>query len=134
MPENFLPADYVLGGLTLVMSVTGLFRGLSGTLAFVLATGAAVFAATVGWPYSGSFTDVLWMRAAGTLVGTLLCFGLVRMLTRKFVGGLLAQPSDALFGFALGVLCGVLLLAAWAYSGFHLEYSTLASAVAPYIR
>lgn len=134
MIEGFQPADYVLCGLTLVMAVTGLFRGFSGTLAFGLALAAAVFAATFGWAYSASFTAVLWQRVAGTLVGTLLTFGIVRVLVRKLVGGLLAQPSDALFGFVIGSAFGVLLLAAWAYSGFHLEYSTLASEAARYVR
>ena len=134
MIEGFQPADYVLCGLTVVMAVTGLFRGFSGTLAFGLALAAAVFAATFGWAYSASFTEVLWQRGAGTLVGTLLTFGIVRVLVRKLVGGLLAQPSDALFGFAIGSAFGVLLLAAWAYSGFHLECSTLASEAARYVR
>ena len=134
MIEGFHPADYVLCGLTLVMAVTGLFRGFSGTLAFALATAAAVFAGAFGWPYSASFTPVVWMRAAGTLVGVLLTFGLVRMLVRKLVGGLLAQPSDALFGLLIGASFGVLLLLAWAHSGLYLEYSTLASEAARYVR
>ena len=134
MIEAFQPADYALCGLTAVMAVTGLFRGVSGTLAFALATAAAACAATFGWPYSASFTPVVWMRAAGTLVGTLLVFGLVRLLVRKFVGGLLAQPSDALFGLLVGASFGVLLLAAWAYSGFALEYSYLATEAAAYVR
>ena len=134
MIAQFQPADYVLCGLTVVMAVLGLFRGFSGTLAFGVALAAAVFAATFGWTYSASFTDVLWMRGAGTLVGTLLTFGLVRLLVCKFVGGLLAQPSDALFGLAVGALFGALLLFAWTWSGFHLEYSFLASEAARYVR
>lgn len=128
------PADYVLCGITLVMSVTGLFRGFSGTLAFVLATVAASAAGLVGWPYSASFTPVPWMRGAGTLVGVLLVFGLVRLIVKKLVGGLLAQPSDALFGAVIGSLIGVLLLVIWSYTGFHLEYSNLAQEIAPYVR
>lgn len=130
---RLLLGDYVLCGLTLVMAVTGLFRGFSGTLAFVLATVAAAAAGFLGWPYSASFTPVLWMRGAGTLVATLLVFGLVRLIVKKLVGGLLAQPSDALFGSLVGVLVGVLLLGLWAYTGFHLEYSRLAQELAPYV-
>ena len=66
------------------------------------------------------------MRAALTLVAALVAFGLVRLIVKKMVNGLLAQPADALFGFAIGLAMGLLLLAGWAYSGFHLEYSNLA--------
>lgn len=131
---ELLPADYALCGLTLVLAVTGLFRGFSGTLAFVLATASAVFAGMFGWAYSASFTPELWMRAAGTIVGTLLVFGLVRLLVKKFVNGLLAQPSDAVFGMAIGALCGAVVLVAWAYSGLYPEYSNLVRVVAPYVR
>ena len=131
---ELLPADYALCGLTLVLAVTGLFRGFSGTLAFVLATASAVLAGMFGWTYSESFTPVVWMRVAGTLVGTLLVFGLVRMFVKKLVNGLLAQPSDALFGMAIGVLCGAVVLVAWASSGLYPEYSNLVKAVAPYVR
>lgn len=134
MPADLQPADYALCGLTIVTSVLGLFRGFSGMLAFLLATAAAVFAAMFGWTYSASFTPVAWMRAAGTLLGTLLVFGLVRLCVKKLVNGLLAQPSDALFGLAIGAAIGVVLLVAWAYSGFHLEYSCLAQAAAKYVR
>ena len=46
---QFLPADYAICGLTVVLAVTGLFRGFSGTLAFVLATlaASAVFASQI---------------------------------------------------------------------------------------
>ena len=134
MIEGFQPADYVLCGLTLVMAVTGLFRGFSGTLAFGLALAAAVFAATFGWAYSASFTDVVWQRGAGVLVAALLAFGLVRLIVKKLVNGLLAQPSDAIFGFLIGAALGVLILVAWAYSGAYLEYSTLAKEVSAYVR
>lgn len=134
MIEGFQPADYILCGLTLVMAVTGLFRGFSGTLAFALATAAAVLAGVFGWAYSASFTPVVWMRGAGILVGALLTFGFVRMLVRKLVGGLLAQPSDALFGFLIGASFGVLLLLAWAHAGIYLDYSTLATEAAQYVR
>jgi len=131
---QFLPADYVLCGLTIVMAVTGLFRGFSGTLAFLLATLAAVLVGMFGWGYSASFTPVLWMRGAGTLVGSLLAFGFVRLIVRKLVGGLLAQPSDAIFGLLIGASVGVLLLLAWAHTGFYLEYSNLAREAAAYVR
>ena len=134
MVEGFLPADYALCGITVVMSVLGLFRGFSGTLGFALGAVAAAFAASFGWVYSASFTDVAWQRCAGVLVATLLAFGIVRLIVKKLVNGLLAQPSDAIFGFLIGAALGVLILAAWAYSGAYLEYSTLAKEAAAYVR
>ena len=134
MIQAFLPADYALCGLTIVMAVLGLFRGFSGTLGFVLGAIAAAFAASFGWAYSASLTEVMWQRGAGVLVTTLLAFGLVRLIVKKLVNGILAQPSDAIFGFLIGASLGVLLLVAWAYSGAYLEYSTLAKEASAYVR
>ena len=134
MIDGFQPADYALCGITVVMAVLGLFRGFSGTLAFVLGAVAAAFAGSFGWAYSASVTNVLWQRGAGVLVVTLLAFGFVRLIVKKLVNGLLAQPSDAILGFLTGAALGVLILAAWAFSGAYLEYSTLARAAAGYVR
>ena len=134
MVEGFQPADYAICGITIVMAVLGLFRGFSGTLGFVLGAVAAAFAASFGWVHSASFTDVAWQRGAGVLVVTLLAFGVVRLVVKKLVNGLLAQPSDAIFGFLIGVALGVLILVAWAYSGACLEYSTLAKEASAYVR
>lgn len=134
MIEGFQPADYALCGVTIVMAVLGLFRGFSGTLGFVLGAVAAAFAASFGWVHSASFTDVAWQRGAGVLVATLLAFGIVRLVVKKLVNGLLAQPSDAIFGFLIGAALGILVLVAWAYSGAYLEYSILAREVSAYVR
>ena len=134
MVEGFLAADYAICGITIVMAVLGLFRGFSGTLGFVLGAVAAAFAASFGWVYSVSLTDVAWQRGAGVLVATLLAFGIVRLIVKKLVNGLLAQPSDAIFGFLVGAALGVLILVAWAYSGAYLEYSTLAREASAYVR
>lgn len=131
---ELLPADYALCGLAIVMAVTGLFRGFSGTLAFVLAVASAALVGSFVWPYSVGFTDVVWMRGAGTLVATLLAFGIVRLIVKKLVNGLLAQPSDALFGALVGAMLGVLVLVGWAYSGLYLDYSNLAKEVSAYVR
>ena len=130
---EFLPADYVLGGVMLVMAVLGLFRGFSGTLAFFIAVGVAAVVAAFGWPFSASLTETTWMRAAGTLVATLVAFGIARLIVKKLVNGLLAQPSDAILGFLVGAAMGALVLLGWAYSGFHLEYSNLATEAAKYV-
>jgi len=130
---ELLPADYVVGGLIIVTSVIGLFRGFSGTLAFFIACAAAAFAAAYGWPMSESFTPTPWMRGAMTLIGTLLVFGLVRLVVKKLVNGLLAQPTDAIFGCLVGAMIGLSVLLGWAYSGRYLEYSNLATETARYM-
>lgn len=134
MISAFQPADYALCGLTIVMAVLGLFRGFSGTLGFVLAVLASAVVAALGWPYSAAVSENPWYRGAGVLVATLLAFGLVRLVVKKLVNGLLAQPSDALFGLLIGVLLGIAILAAWAYSGYHLELSYLARELSAYVR
>ncbi len=112
----------------------GLFRGLSGALAFVAGAVAAAAAAVFGWPLSAEWMSETWTRGAATLGAALLAFGLTRLVVKKLVNGLLAQPSDSFFGFLVGALAGILLLAAWAYSGFHTDCSALASELAPYVR
>ena len=134
MIENFLPADYAICGITVVMAVLGLFRGFSGTLGFVLGVIVAAVTGSFGWTYSLSFTAVTWQRGAGVLVVALLAFGLVRLIVKKLVNGLLAQPSDAIFGALIGVALGALILVVWAYSGAYLEYSHLAKEAAAYVR
>lgn len=131
---QLLPADYGVACLTLVLAVTGLFRGFSGTLAFLLATAIAVLAAGFGWSWSGTVSDVVWLRAAGVLVAALLVFGLVRLVVTKLVKGLLAQPADAVFGLLTGALAGAAIVVGWAWSGMYLEYSALAREAAAYVR
>ena len=130
---NLLPADYALGGLAIALAVLGLFRGLSGTLAFLMATLAASATVTFGWRYSAAYLAVGWQRAGAVLVATLLAFGLVRVLVRKLVNGALAQPSDALFGCLVGLATGAAVVVAWGYLGLGLEYSALASEVARHV-
>ncbi|MBO7683569.1 MAG: hypothetical protein J6T51_02450 [Kiritimatiellae bacterium] len=131
---QFLPADYVLGGLMAAMAVTGLFCGFSGTLAFLLATSVAALTAGFGWTLSASLSASAWIRAVGVLVATLLAFGLVRLVVKKTVNGILSQPADAIFGMLAGAVAGALLVVAWARSGMYLEYSSLAREVAAYVR
>lgn len=130
---NLLPADYALGGLTIALAVLGLFRGLSGTLAFLAATLAASAVGTIGWRAAEPYLTVGWQRALAVFVAALLAFGLVRIVVRKFVNGLLAQPADAFFGFLVGLVTGALAVVVWAYIGYGLEYSALASEVARYV-
>lgn len=127
-------ADYVLGGFAIAMAVLGLFRGLSGTLAFFAAAAAASVGGSACWAASASVTQVVWQRGALTLVGGLLVFGAVRIVCKKLVNGLLAQPADALFGLVLGLAFGLLPIVVWAYTGLYPGYSNIVQEAARYVR
>lgn len=131
---TFLPADYVLAAFTVIAAVLGLFRGFSGTLAFILALAASGVVFAFGWSYSATFTEVAWMRALAVLVAALLTFGFVRLIVKKCVNGLLSQPTDSVFGFLTGAAVGILLAAGWALSGMFLEYSNIASMASRFIK
>ena len=133
MTLELLPADYALCALAIVMAVTGLFRGFSGTIGFAAGLAAAVCCGSFAWPYSATLSEVVWQRAAGTLVAVLLAFGLVRLVVKKLVNGLLAQPTDALMGCLVGTVLAVGVVLGWGWSGLYLEYSTLASTAAQYL-
>ena len=128
------PADYVLCAIAIIAMVTGLFRGFSGTLAFLLAAASSIVVGLFSWPFSASFISALWARSAVVLILVLLSFGIVRLIVKKLVNKLLAQPSDAIFGAILGAIFGSAIPFIWAWTGFHTELSSIASAVVSYVR
>jgi uncharacterized membrane protein required for colicin V production len=133
MIEMFQPADYAIVSLAMVFSIMGLFRGFSGMLAFALASVSSFVAGSFGWNMLEVQFEHLWMRSLAVLLIALLVFWIVRIIVRKLVNGLLAQPADAIFGLLSGVLLGALVPVGWAFSGLFLEYSHLATEVARYV-
>ena len=128
-----LPADWVWAAIALTMAVMGLFRGFSGALAFLVGMAAAAAAAFAGWEQSARFLSVEWQRGGATLAAALLAFGLARIIVKKIVNCLLAQPTDAILGLLACAASGVVLLLAWAKSGLYIEYSFLATEVARHV-
>lgn len=126
---NLLPADYVLLAFTALCALVGLFRGLSGTLAFFVAVGAAVGVGYATWVFAAPFLEGVWMRGLASFIAALLAFGLARLLVKKLVNGILAQPSDALFGALIGLLVAAAVVFVWARSGIGTEYSALAQSL-----
>ncbi len=126
---NLLPADYVLLAFTALCALVGLFRGLSGTLAFFVAVGAAVGVGYATWALSASALEGVWLRGLAAFIAALLAFGLVRLLVKKLVNGILAQPSDSLFGALIGLLVAAAVVFVWARSGIGTEYSVLAKSL-----
>lgn len=91
-------ADYVVLAVTLGGAVIGLFIGFSGALAFLCGAAASAAAGTFAFPLLAAEIANVWARGAVVGLGGLLVFGLVRLIVRKLVHGLVAQPGDAIFG------------------------------------
>ena len=127
---EMLPMDWVLAGFVLSMAVMGLFRGFSGTLAFMAAIAAASVAGFKAWELAPNWLGQLWMCGAATLIVVLIVFGIVRLIVKKIVNGILAQPSDAIFGFVAGAVAGLVVIFVWAKTGIYTEYSNIVTEVA----
>ena len=117
---DFFFPDYVILAVAVGSAVLGLFIGFSGALAFLAGLVVAGIVARVGWAYSADFLDARWARGLATLVVTLLGFGIVRVIVRKFVHCLLAQPADAILGSLTAFISGaaVSLAIAWLLTHF----------------
>lgn len=127
---EMLPMDWVLAGFVLSMAVMGLFRGFSGTLAFMAAIAVASVAGFKAWELAPNWLGQLWMCGAATLIVVLIVFGIVRLIVKKIVNGILAQPSDAVFGFVAGAVAGLVVIFVWAKTGLYTEYSNIVTEVA----
>lgn len=127
---EMLPMDWVLAGFVLSMAVMGLFRGFSGTLAFMAAIAVASVAGFKAWELAPNWLGQLWMCGAATLMVVLIVFGIVRLVVKKIVNGILAQPSDAIFGFVAGAVAGLVVIFVWAKTGLYIEYSNIVTEVA----
>ena len=109
-------ADYIVLGVTLVGAVLGLFGGFSGALAFLAGVGAASASVRFGWDALAARISTQWMLALAALAMALVAFGAARLIVKKTVNKLLAQPADAIFGAltaavaAFGVSVAVLYL------------------------
>ena len=108
-------ADYAVLAVTLGGAVIGLFIGFSGALAFLCGTAAAAAAGTFAFPMLASEIANVWARGAAVGLGGLLVFGLVRLVVKKLVHGLVAQPGDAIFGSLVAAVssCSVAMAVVW---------------------
>lgn len=99
--------DYAVLAVATGAAVVGLFVGFSGALAFLAGLFASVLFGFWAWPVSEGLIVSPWARGLAVGVASLLVFGLVRWLVRRFVHGLVAQPGDALLGMILSALTGL---------------------------
>ena len=108
--------DYAILVVTLASLVGGLFFGFSGALSFLAGLLASAFFATFAWGSAASLVPSAPGRAATVGILSLLIFGLVRIVVRKVVRGLVAQPGDALLGAVFSALSGAILSCAGAWA------------------
>jgi len=127
--NDFFPADYVIGIATLAAGVLGIFGGFSGALAF----GAGLVSAGVGGKFAHrllvDFFSAEWAVLLATLIVALLAFGLARLVVKRVVKGLLAQPADAIFGSLVAALTGAALSILVIYAANRLLNAGIASVV-----
>ena len=120
---QFQGADYALCGAAALFVGLGLYRGFSG-----------VFASVRIWPHVVALTDVAWLRIGLAVFAGVVVFGVVRIIVKKVVNGLLDQPVDAIAGLAIGVLCSGMLLLLAAHMPAVRECSSLARWAAAYVQ
>ena len=131
---QFQGLDYALCGAAALFAVLGLFRGFSGVFAFLVASVATAFASVWLWPHVAALSGMMWLRVIIAVFAGVVVFGVVRILVKKVVNGLLAQPVDAFAGLSIGILCGVLMLLVASRIPAARERSALAERAAAYLQ
>ena len=101
------PPDYVILAIAAGCAATGLFIGVSGALAFLAGTAAAVFAGRFGWPFSANYLESGLARGLAVSVATLFAFWIARALVKRTVKVAVAQPADAIYGAVLAAVSGL---------------------------
>ena len=118
-PETFYTIDVLFGLFVLFFGVVGLFRGLSGELARLLAFVFLLCGFAFFYPSLTQLAAHNWNAlppvAVQVIVGLilwlsgLLLFFALRVLLKKFLKERIPRLADQVFGSALGLLFGVLI-------------------------
>ncbi len=106
---NLAAPDYVILALAAGGAVTGLFIGISGSLAFLVGTIAAFFAGRFGWPFSANYLEFGLSRGLAVALLVVLAFWISRAIVKRVVKVAVAQPGDAIFGSILAAVSGLAL-------------------------
>lgn len=133
MAEHLLPADYAMGAFAAILAILGLFRGFSGAFALLVASCAASALAAWLWPRSAAWIANPYLRAIATAAATLVAFGLVRIIVKKAVNGLLDQPLDAIAGCIAGLALAALAILAVSAVPESRQFSFVARALGYYV-
>ena len=113
---QFATVDYVILAATLVAAVFGLFGGFSGALAFLAGVAAAAASVRFGWGALESRIGSPWLLGLAALAMALVAFGIARLIVKKTVHKMLAQPGDAIFGFLVSAISGFALSVSAVYA------------------
>lgn len=122
-------ADVVILGAALVGLILGAFGGFSSALSFVVATLGASLAGRSFWAFATRQWENMGVRAGAVLVVSLVVFGVVRVVVRRLVGRLLAQPADAIFGALVSGALALILAVAGFLVAQHFGYVTDESSI-----
>ena len=109
-------SDYVIISMSVASAVLGMFGGFSGALAFLAGVGAAVAALRFGWGFLESNIETPWVLALTALICAIIVFGVARLLVKRFVKNMLAEPADAIFGALTAAVAGFATAIAAAYA------------------
>lgn len=101
--------DYAVLALSCFFLILGICRGASGVFSFLCATVVSVSAGIFVWEPIGALGFARWVQLTVVVILGLLAFGVIRVVVKKLVNSLLAQPADCLFGLLLGVTVSILL-------------------------
>ena len=126
---TFTTADYAVAATAAASAVFGLFGGFSGALAFLAGMAAAVAAVRFGWGPLEAKIGATWMLAVAAMLVALVAFGLARVVVKKVVKNMLAQPADALLGFSVAAVSGTGLALLALYAARRLGVAALPSSL-----
>lgn len=126
-------SDYIILGVSLAAAILGMFGGFSGALAFLAGVGAAVATLRFGWGYLESRIETPWVLGLAALVCALVAFGIARLIVKKCVKNLLAQPADAIFGVLVAAVAGFALAIAGAFALEKMFEMPVDSAILPQV-
>jgi uncharacterized membrane protein required for colicin V production len=133
MIDKLLILDWLFIAIALIFSITGAFRGLSGTIAFVAAFSVSLASYYYFWPLSSEYFDSVPVRILVVMAVLLIVFGIVRLILKKTINVLISQPSDSIFGFLTGFALAFAILFVWVRSNLYLEFSYIATQLAQYL-
>lgn len=131
---EFLTADYVIFAVAGIFAILGMIGGFSSAAAFSAGTVAGVVSAYVGWGFLADRFSETWSHALASAAIALVAFALARIIVRKVVHNLLAQPADAIFGSLTGAISGFAIAASVATLLVIMNIVPINSTVVDYVR
>lgn len=127
-------ADYVILALSCFFVILGLFRGASGLFSLVSASVISFASGVFLWERISAMSIPPWAHVVAVLLAGLVVFGIVRIVVKKTVNCLLAQPADSIFGLLLGLTTSALLIYIVATVPLAHDYSVISREMAPLIK